>query len=107
MLSIIMSTVCAVAFTGSAVHPSRVVAPQMLSAKAVSSFECGMCGGMADGCPMCRAPTPAAYKAFSFDVHEEMDTKSSFDCELCGGLGEGCPMCHGPSPASFKAFSFE
>ena len=30
----------------------------------VKRFECGVCGGAFDGCPMCRGPAPTAFHVF-------------------------------------------
>ena len=62
-------------------------------------FECGMCGGSAEGCPMCRGPSP---KQAGFLEQSELEA-NLFECGMCGGSAEGCPMCRGPSPKQVTA----
>ena len=46
------------------------------SERNVKHYECGMCGGAADGCPMCRGPAPAAFHVFN--ALGGLDSRSSF-----------------------------
>ena len=53
-----------------------------------SNSDCGMCGGSAEGCPMCRA-----FEAPPLDMES-----SNYECGMCGGAPEGCPMCRARMP---------
>ena len=85
-------------------------------------YACGMCGGTAEGCPMCRGPTqvasilldtfdPLGKSELSWDPagfvqgKSDLEVDSSYECGMCGGAVEGCPNCRGPTPASFEALN--
>ena len=59
------------------------------SERAVTNFECGVCGGVSEWCPACRAPTALC------DDKSEPEAKG-FECGVCGGAGIGCPACQSP-----------
>ena len=105
-----MSIVLTTLFAGSAMGMtiSRVAPkPQMQ----MPSFECGSCGGMPEGCPFCRGPSPSASSAFTslefnrlaslVESESQESAVNSFECGSCGGMPEGCPFCRGPSPSAF------
>ena len=107
---VMMSIVFFLAFAGSAsaftvVPPMRarsitVIAPRLVGSvnaivgsefrqeKLDKSFECGVCGGASDWCPVCRGPAARC--------EEQAELDSMFGCEVCGGASDWCPVCRGP-----------
>ena len=75
-----------------------------LEAKSASpaNFECGVCGGASDWCPVCRGPAAPPLMA----VEEAVESKAGFECGVCGGASDWCPVCRGPSAGSFEALDF-
>ena len=67
-----------------------------------ASFECGVCGGAAGGCPNCggystAAPTRRTAVRLSAPL---MMSVPGFECGVCGGAAGGCPNCGGGCSAS-------
>ena len=53
-----------------------------------SRFECGVCGGSSDWCPVCRGPS-------LLEVSSPVEF-NQFECGVCGGASDWCPVCRGP-----------
>ena len=56
--------------------------------QASSRFDCEVCGGLSDWCPVCRGP------AISHECTTEQNA-NSFSCGVCGGASDWCPVCSG------------
>ena len=56
----------------------------------INRFECGVCGGSGDFCPVCRGPA-----LLTLDMAEPATSRSMCDCG-----GSGCSSCLAPSAAS-------
>ena len=54
-----------------------------------ASFECGVCGGAAGGCPNCGGGYSASLVTAA--------ANPGFECGACGGAAGGCPNCGGYS----------
>ena len=112
MLALVLSTF----FSSEALiaGQAKVVKPRMLPPQAAATYpsdgslqihsysgECGMCGGVGDGCPMCRGPSSGPLEGKA-----ELQTDSyRGECGMCGGAGNGCPMCGGGYASSFGVFT--
>ena len=70
-------------------------------------YECGVCGGAADGCPACRGPTPTTFEAFNAAIVDSTSAQdiNQFECGVCGGAVDGCPACRGPTAPIYQSFS--
>ena len=94
MLSMVVSTICAAVFTGSAMPTSRVVAPRMPSVNPQTT-KSALAYDLSESF--------SAYHGILEDQSEHQ-IKNFYGCEVCGGMADGCPMCQTPSPAAVYDF---